>query len=114
MKSKEPKAAPQPTPVDPNAEIWSCLAEFDVVTLVEKGKKYGDSWKRRGGVGAFMVMIRMADRLEVGAAGRGYDIFAALDAEHGVQDGLLNAMGDLRRYLLLIEGEYRLRTGRVP
>ena len=40
-------------------EIWQNIVEADVATLELKGKTYGDSWKRRGGVGAFMML---ADR----------------------------------------------------
>jgi hypothetical protein len=89
--------------------IWKKLHEEDRLTLTAKRQKYGDSWKRRGGTGAFHVGIRMADRLDAIAQQHGYDIFAAMDADVPGQEGMLNAIGDLRRYLLLWEGEHRLR-----
>ena len=38
--------------------------ESDIETLVEKEDDYGDSWKRRGGIGAFMMLARKWDRIE--------------------------------------------------
>ena len=35
------------------------IADTDVVTLRVKDKSYGGSWKRRGGVGAFMMLRNM-------------------------------------------------------
>lgn len=90
------------------------LALADVKGLVEKGKDYGDSWKKRGGVGAFMMLARKWDRLE-GQVQKDpkWDVF-----EHGAKDtrleGLLDDISDLRRYLLLVEAEIRnLRTART-
>lgn len=96
------------------AEIWKKIHEEDRLVLTAKRHKYGDSWKRRGGTGAFHVGIRMADRLDAIAAQFGYDIFAAMAADVPDQEGMLNAIGDLRRYLLLWEGEYRLRQVPFP
>ena len=36
----------------------------DVHKLHEAEKSYGNSWKQRGGVGAFMMLARKWDRLE--------------------------------------------------
>ncbi len=96
------------------AQIWKTIHEEDRLVLTTKRHKYGDSWKRRGGTGAFHVGIRMADRLDAIAAQFGYDIFAAMDADVPDQEGMLNAIGDLRRYLLLWEGEHRLRREPIP
>lgn len=87
--------------------MW--LSEVDVKTLVDKGKDYGDSWKRRGGVGAFMMLARKWDRLEGQVQKEPkWDVF-----EHGTNDtrteGILDDLSDLRRYLLLVEAEIRNR-----
>ena len=38
------------------------IAQQDIVSLIESEKSYGDSWKRRGGTGAFMMLARKFDR----------------------------------------------------
>ena len=40
------------------------VSAIDVQALNEAQFSYGDSWKRRGGVGAFMMLARKWDRLE--------------------------------------------------
>jgi hypothetical protein len=86
------------------------LALDDVVVLRSKGKVYGRSWIKRGGVGAFMMLARKWDRIEKSAEGNGYDILEAI-AKEG--EGLLDDIGDLRRYLLLVESEYHDRRRRA-
>lgn len=81
-----------------NYKLLEALALKDVEVLKEKGKHYGDSWRKRGGVGAFMMLARKWDRIENMAIAKGYDVF---DAE---RDGVLEDIADLRRYLLLVEG----------
>lgn len=81
------------------------LARQDVTVLLQKDREYGSSWKRRGGVGAFFVAIRKADRLEESARRYHYNIFAALHAD-GRPESILDDIQDLRRYLLLIEAEF--------
>lgn len=71
--------------------------------LEEKGKSYGDSWRQRGGVGAFMMLARKWDRIENQAAAKNYDIFSACYATAEEKEGLLDDIADLRRYLLLVE-----------
>ena len=80
------------------------IAENDVQVLIDKGKTYGNSWKRRGGTGAFMMLARKWDRIENQAKAQDYDVFSA--ALHD-PDGMLDDIGDLRRYLLLVEEEVR-------
>jgi len=85
------------------------IAEGDVMVLKQKHTGYGDSWKRRGGVGAFMMAARKWDRLENIARAFKWDIFDAALADGEADDeGVLDDIGDLRRYLLLIELEVRL------
>ena len=96
-----------------NAETFRALldiAENDVAVLKEKGASYGDSWKSRGGVGAFMMLARKWDRLEVAAKRETYDIFNAA-VRDGRPEGVLDDIADLRRYLLLVENEVRKTIG---
>lgn len=92
----------------------------DVEGLTAARRDYGDSWRKRGGVGAFMNLARKWDRLEqmlanppftVTSGGRfpqfsRYDVFEAMLAEaRGTRkgEGVIDAVRDLRRYLLLVE-----------
>lgn len=75
------------------------LAE-DICKVVEqKDTDYGSSWRRRGGAGAFMVMIRKADRVENLSKQDGYDIFKTIATNRG---GIIDDIDDLIGYLLLI------------
>lgn len=100
------------------------VAEADVRALLEAEKHYGSSWKRRGGVGAFMMLARKWDRLECAlrpddvregcAAGSTgpcapWDIFGALEADRR-EEGILDDIRDLRRYLMLVESEMLARA----
>lgn len=112
------------------------VADEDVDFVDRKNRSYGGSWKRRGGVGAFMMLARKWDRLEnilqtVGKFGGGdkdapaFDIFAWIDRECsseklyspergvGTDGTVLAEIRDLRRYLLLVEAEMMAR-GVVP
>lgn len=84
------------------------VANEDVRCLMEKNKSYGGSWKRRGGVGAFMMLARKWDRLE-NMMVDDYDIFKAIASCHKDNQGkdgtALAEVRDLRRYLLLVEAE---------
>lgn len=84
------------------------IAHADAVGVMEKDAEYGASWKRRGGVGAFMMAARKFDRLETAVERHGYDIFAAA-IEDGRFESVLDDIRDLRRYLMLIEGEVLVR-----
>lgn len=95
------------------------VAEEDVRALKEAEKSYGDSWKQRGGVGAFMMLARKWDRIEkqVGQdralppdgggntrVAHAYDVFAHIKTDNR-PEGLLDDIRDLRRYLMLVEAE---------
>lgn len=84
------------------------LGMIDALELKRKGETYGDSWKQRGGVGAFMMLARKWDRLENQAAKAGYNIFTAVANDLNTPDGILDDIRDLRRYLLLVESEMTL------
>jgi hypothetical protein len=78
--------------------------EEDVAQLREKDAAYGGSWHARGGVGAFFVTVRKMDRL-LNIVDRKYAGVwqTALSGEAGGSEGLEDTLGDLRRYLILIE-----------
>ena len=84
----------------------------DIQTAFQKDKEYGSSWKKRGGVGAFMMLARKMDRLEEQVKKHGYDIFAAL-REKGTSEALIDTMRDLRVYLSLVENE-AMKLGIIP
>lgn len=83
------------------------VAERDVLRVLEKDNAYGASWKKRGGVGAYMNVARKMDRLDTQLEMEGWDIFGVCCDQHilGVHDGILDDIADLRRYLLLVEAD---------
>ena len=81
-----------------------CLAAEDVDKLDIAEQSYGDSWKQRGGIGAFMMAARKWDRLEKQVTAHGYDIFKAMQADTR-PEGILDDIRALRRYLFLIDAE---------
>ena len=85
------------------------IAQNDLQALQRAEQSYGDSWKRRGGVGAFMMLARKFDRVEHQSNKHGWDVFEA-GAVYSGEAGLLDDIRDLRRYLLLVEQEILLQT----
>lgn len=97
------------------------VADEDVRYVLQKDASYGASWKKRGGVGAFMMLARKWDRLDNMLDGEAwkYDVFRAIQAQAEVEsaegkpqgsDGtVLAEVRDLRRYLLLVEAEMMAR-----
>lgn len=83
------------------------LSKEDVDALHEAEQSYGDSWRQRGGIGAFMMLARKWDRLEKQVNEFGYDIFDAID-DDARDEGILDDIRDLRRYLLLVESHMLL------
>jgi hypothetical protein len=120
------------SPSDSNEYLnhLDAIAKEDVAGLKKAQESYGDSWKRRGGVGAFMMLARKWDRLENaltpgdGSSGSpthqakvchsdavkssvpGWDIFEAAQADQR-SEGIIDDIRDLRRYLMLVEAEVR-------
>jgi len=84
------------------------VAKDDVDGLLTAEKSYGDSWKRRGGVGAWMMLARKIDRAEFQVAKHGYDVFKAIETDKRTE-GIIDDIRDLRRYLMLVEAEMRAR-----
>jgi hypothetical protein len=94
---------------DTSKRVLRKLTEEDVAGLIKAHVAYGDSWKRRGGVGAFMMLARKFDRIENQCRQQNWDIFKVIELQHNKPDGILDDIRDLRRYLLLVEQEMRLR-----
>lgn len=102
------------------------IALEDVEGLKKAQESYGDSWKKRGGVGAWMMLARKIDRLEARMEqapqivenridgvesftwGDRYDVFKHCEADDR-SEGVIDDIRDLRRYLLLVEAELRRR-----
>jgi hypothetical protein len=80
------------------------IAHEDVQKLHEAEKSYGNSWKQRGGVGAFMMLARKWDRIENQTQREKYDIFQTIRIDSR-EEGVIDDIRDLRRYLLLVEAE---------
>lgn len=84
------------------------VSATDVASVKAKDAEYGGSWKKRGGVGAFMMLARKWDRLEQQVAVKGWDVFAAVEEDRR-EEGVIDDLRDLRRYLLLVEAELKIR-----
>jgi hypothetical protein len=97
----------------------AAIADGDVASIEEKERAYAASWKRRGGIGAFMMFARKFDRIEQrvsseivatsGMAGaQRHNIFQHILADRRAEP-LLDDIRDLRRYLILVEAEMAAR-----
>lgn len=86
------------------------IAGYDAEALEHAQKTYGDSWKKRGGIGAFMMLARKWDRLENQVKKFNYDIFEAI-YDDPAPEGIADDLADLRRYLFLVEAEIRRELG---
>ena len=78
------------------------LADIDVQKLKKAETSYGDSWRDRGGVGAFMMLARKWDRIENQVKAQQYDVFDAIESDRRAE-GIMDDIQDLRRYLMLVE-----------
>ena len=78
------------------------IVEQDVEELVEAEKSYGNSWRKRGGIGAFMMLARKWDRIENQVRCTNFDIFSAIRNDTR-PEGIIDDIHDLRRYLILVE-----------
>ena len=92
------------------------VLKTDLRVLQHKEKTYKGSWKKRGGVGAFMMMARKWDRIEGMMESCSYDVLQKAQLENfSEEDGCIMAeIGDLRRYLTLTEAECRARQAGRP
>lgn len=98
-------------PDDGYLTFLPAIALADVERLNLAQKSYGDSWKKRGGIGAYMMLARKIDRLERQALDFDWDVFALL-RRHPEANGPLDDIRDLRRYLMLVEAE-AIRQGLI-
>lgn len=93
-----------------NMQFLNVIAHDDVCQLEIKERIYKGSWKKRGGVGAAMMLLRKVDRLENMLQEAEYDIFKVIGHEVSGADGTaLAEVRDLRRYLMLVESEVMAR-----
>lgn len=83
-----------------SAEDWTSLDRAE--------EDYGDSWRKRGGIGAFMMLARKWDRIENQVVEKGWDIFKSIEQDIR-PEGILDDIKDLRRYLLLVEAHMRTK-----
>ena len=83
-----------------SAEDWTSLDKAE--------QDYGDSWRKRGGVGAFMMLARKWDRIENQVVEKGWDIFKSIEQDIR-PEGILDDIKDLRRYFLLVEAHMRTK-----
>ena len=84
------------------------LAIKDTEQLHISEQSYGDSWRKRGGIGAFMMLARKWDRLEKQVEEHGYDIFKAVETDTR-PEGIIDDIRDLRRYLLLVDAHIQTK-----
>lgn len=107
MARKESKMTKQKE-LSPIIKRTQIICAEDWTSLDKAEEDYGNSWKKRGGIGAFMMLARKWDRIENQVNDYTYDIFLALD-EDKRPEGLIDDIRDLRRYLLLVEAEMALQ-----
>jgi len=98
---------------------FEAIARADIATIEDKEKSYGNSWKRSGGIGAFMMLARKWDRIvqrvttriesKDGVPGASRDnVFEHLTADRRAE-GTIDDIRGLRQYLLLVEAEMAAR-----
>lgn len=80
----------------PHAD-WSA----DVLQIQAKDRDYGGSWCKRGGANAFFMLVRKWDRIETALKMKG-NLANAIGFDER-DEGILDDLGDLRRYLLLVQ-----------
>jgi len=90
------------------------IIKLDLIGLIQARRNYGNSWRRRGGVGAFMMLARKWDRIENLLKGKtfNYDIFEAMKIDHR-DEGIIDDIRDLRRYLILVESVFIEQEAKV-
>lgn len=89
-------------------DIIHKLAIIDYEEVKAADQTYGSSWKKRGGIGAAMMLARKWDRIENAVEKHAWDIFSAIRANPS-SSGIMDDIRDLRRYLLLVEAEMKMQ-----
>jgi len=80
------------------------MGDNDIAALNRAQESYGDSWKKRGGVGAYMMMVRKLDRILNQVEKYDWNVKNAYDGDTR-EDGLWDDLRDMRRYMQLIQAE---------
>lgn len=70
-------------------------------SVTAKNREYNESWFKRGGVGAYMMLARKIDRMENYVQPHGFDILKALAADTR-PEGIIDDIQDLIGYLGLV------------
>lgn len=91
-------------------EYLRAVTDEDVREIKRKEDTYKGSWKKRGGVGAFMMLARKWDRIEEMCKRRHFDILEQVG--DGNDGSLIAEIRDLRRYATLIESEL-MASGKI-
>lgn len=79
--------------------------------LMHAQGSYGESWIKRGGIGAFMNLARKWDRIQMSCKRAGWDIMKALEMDRR-PEGLIDDLRDLRDYIILVD-EYWTRDNPI-
>lgn len=101
-----PPSEDEPLGLSPSEERQLLeVLDRDALLIQQKDVSYGSSWKRRGGVGAYMVSVRKLDRIEhqVSQCGGMSRALSAIRAQE--VDSMREDIRDLRCYMLLILSE---------
>lgn len=109
--------APNQTPDNSSRDFLrylSPIASADVDTVQAKERAYGDSWKRNGGIGTFMIFARKWDRIKMRVTseqpGAARDNILEHIAADRRSEPVLDDVRDLRQFLLLVEAEMAARN----
>jgi hypothetical protein len=78
------------------------ISDSILKNLERKNEEYADSWKIRGGVGAFMMLARKWDRIENTTELEAYDLFHVMMEDRNT---IIDDVDDLIGYLLLCREE---------
>jgi len=82
------------------------IARNDVQELKAAEKSYGVSWRKRGGMGAFMMLARKWDRIENQVKPENYDIFSSYEKDkrqEGLSFPLMKKINDKKDYWMIFK-----------
>jgi len=96
-----------------NDKLAREIANKDIDLLTRSEIDYGSSWCKRGGVDSFFMLARKWDRIEKQVEGCAYNILEACRTDLR-PEGILDDIGDLRRYLFLVETKIRNEVVSTP